>query len=221
MKSVADPEKIERAVSALIGNGLSELATPVSSDQLAKLTRLVILVSEWAGRISLTGHRDPLEMAGRLVLDAAALSDCLPELGSAETLADLGSGIGFPGFPVAILRPHLEVYLVESRLKRHHLQREIRRQLNLTRVIPILGRSDEVAARVSDVVVAQAMTGPRAALDLMRGWARTDGLVALPASETAEPPELPDGYGELSMREYRVPMTGRDRKLWTARVVAE
>jgi 16S rRNA (guanine527-N7)-methyltransferase len=218
MKAGGAPEEIERAVSTLIGSGLSELAISSSLDQLEKLTRLVILLSEWAGRISLTGHRDPLEMAGRLVLDAAALSDCIPELETATTLADLGSGVGFPGFPIAILRPHLDVYLVESRLKRHHLQREIRRQLDLTRVIPILGRSEEVTARLSDVVVAQAMTKPTEALGLMRDWVRPGGLVALPASESADRPGLPDGYGELSMRQYRVPTTGRDRKIWVARV---
>jgi 16S rRNA (guanine527-N7)-methyltransferase len=211
---------IEPAVAALIEKGLSELDIPANTDRISKLTRLVTLLSEWAGRISLTGHRDPLEMAARLVLDAAALSNCLPELEAAENLADLGSGVGFPGLPIAILRPHLEVYLVESRLKRHHLQREIRRQLDLTRVIPILGRSNEVQVRLSDVVVAQAMTQPREALDLMRPWARPGGLVVLPASESSDQPELPDGYGELSMRAYRVPTTGLERKLWVVRVGA-
>jgi len=221
MRNTATPEKINRAVRDLIESGLDELAVDASADQLSKLTRLVILLSEWAGRISLTGHRDPLEMAGRLVLDAAALSNCIPELETATTLADLGSGVGFPGFPIAILRPHLEVCLVESRLKRHHLQREIRRQLDLTRVIPVLGRSDEVAARLSGVVVAQAMTQPTAAFRLMRDWARPGGLVALPASESAGCPELPDGFGEVSKRLYQVPKTHRERKIWVAHKLSE
>jgi len=219
MKDGAAPEEIKRAVSALIEIGLSDLSISANADQVFKLTRLVTLLSEWAGRISLTGHRDPLEMASRLVLDAAALSQCLPELDQAETLADLGSGVGFPGLPIAILRPQLEVYLVESRLKRHHLQREIRRQLELTRVIPILGRSDDVEARACDVVVAQAMTKPREALELMRAWARPGGLVALPASETSDEPERPEGYDRLSLRTYRVPTTGLARRLWVARLI--
>jgi len=221
VKTRAAPEEIEQAVLELLTAGLSELTTASNTDQLSKLTRLVILLSEWAGRISLTGHRDPLEMAGRLVLDAAALSKCIPELETAATLADLGSGVGFPGFPIAILRPHLEVRLVESRLKRHHLQREIRRQLDLTRVIPVLGRSDEVIVQPSDVVVAQAMTKPAEALELMRDWSRPGGLVALPASESADRPHLPDGFGDLSMRQYRVPTTGRERKIWIAHTLAD
>ena len=219
MKDGAAPEEIERAVSSLIEIGLSELSIQAESKQISQLTRLVTLLSEWATRISLTGHRDPLQMASHLVLDAAALSQCLPELDTASSLVDLGSGVGFPGLPIAILRPELQVVLVESRLKRHHLQREIRRQLDLTRVIPILGRSDEVEVRVSDVVVAQAMTKPREALELMRAWARPGGLVALPASEAADPPDVPDGYGDLSLREYRVPTIGRARRLWIATAI--
>ncbi|MFP6656202.1 MAG: RsmG family class I SAM-dependent methyltransferase [Myxococcota bacterium] len=219
MKDEAAREETDRSVSALIESGLAELEINASSEQVFKLTRLVTLLSDWASRISLTGHRDPMELAGRLVLDAAALSHCLPELDEASSLADLGSGVGFPGLPIAILRPHLRVYLVESRLKRNHLQRELRRQLNLPGVVPILGRSDEVEVRASDVVVAQAMTQPYEALALMKAWVRPGGTVALPASESAVKPDLPTGMGELSLREYIVPTTGRSRKVWIARVL--
>ncbi len=218
MKDGESREQVEIAVFSLIERGLAELDIPKAVNQVSELTRLVLLLSEWASRISLTAHRDPIDMAGRLVLDAAALSKTLPELDTASSLADLGSGVGFPGLPIAILRPNLEVVLVESRLKRHHLQREARRQLGLLRVIPVLGRSDEVEPRLSDVVVAQAMTQPTRALELMRPWTRSGGLVALPASDGADRPTLPVGFEDLSLREYRVPVTGRARKLWVARV---
>jgi 16S rRNA (guanine527-N7)-methyltransferase len=218
MKDGESRDQIEIAVFFLINRGLVTLEIQASADQIAQLARLVMLVSEWAGRISLTGHRDPIEMAGRLVLDAAALSKALPELDAASRLADLGSGIGFPGFPISILRPGLEVVLVESRQKRHHLQREIRRRLRLEHVIPVLGRSDEVEIHPSDVVVAQAMTQPDKAFELMRAWARPGGMVALPASEDSDRPGLPTGFENLSLRKYQVPETGRDRKLWVARV---
>lgn len=218
MKDGAVSPETERAVSSLIEAGLSELSILNAGEAARKLTRLVVLVSEWAGRISLTGHRDPLELAGRLVLDAVALSKAIPELGEATSLADLGSGIGFPGFPMAILHPNLDVHLVESRLKRHHLQRELRRQLELTRVNPILGRSDRVEAHISDIVVAQAMTKPNEALKLMQSWARPGGLVALPAADSAVSLELSQGYCDLELREYRVPASGRIRRLWVARV---
>ena len=217
MKDGEPRDETELAVFSLIERGLLRLSTGADSDSISQLTQLVMIVSEWAGRISLTGHRDPLEMAGQLVLDAAALSEALPELDTASRLSDLGSGVGFPGLPIAILRPDLEVVLVESRLKRHHLQREARRRLGLAHVRPVLGRSDEVEILPSDVVVAQAMTKPAEALALMKPWARPGGLVALPASEESNRPTLPAGFTDLSLRGYQVPETGRVRKLWVAR----
>jgi 16S rRNA (guanine527-N7)-methyltransferase len=217
MKNGESREHIELAVFSLIEAGLAELTLPATREQISKLTTLVMLVSEWAGRISLTGHRDPLEMAARLVLDAAALSQSLPELDSSTRVADLGSGVGFPGLPIAILRPTLEIALVESRLKRHHLQREARRKLSLTRVIPILGRSEAVEARLSDVVVAQAMAKPAEALEMMVPWTRPGGIAVLPSSEHGGRPELPRGFDAVELREYRVPTTGLARRLWIAR----
>jgi 16S rRNA (guanine527-N7)-methyltransferase len=213
-------EKIELAVFSLIERGLVELGMHAESERVSKLTRLVMLVSEWATRISLTGHRDPLEMASNLVLDAAALSTALPEISSASRLADLGSGVGFPGLPIAILHPDLEVLLVESRMKRHHLQREVRRKLELPRAVPVLGRVEEVEPSPSDIVVAQAMTQPEQALQLMKPWVRPGGLVALPASSEAKTIVWPTGFEEFSLRTYRVPTTGRTRSLWVARTLA-
>jgi 16S rRNA (guanine527-N7)-methyltransferase len=208
----------EAPVRERIETGLTEIFGSFESHHADQLTRLVSLLSEWAPRMNLTGHRDPMDIASRLVLDAAALVHCLPELDRATDLADLGSGAGFPGLPIAILRPQLGVSLIESRQKRHHFQREARRQLGLERVTPLLGRSDEIETRPSDVVVAQAMTQPEQALTSMRRWARAGGILVLPAAEMAERPRLPDTDTPLERRSYRVPFTGVSRQLWVARV---
>ena len=160
-------------------------------------------------------------MASRLVLDAAALAGSLPELTGSRNLADLGSGAGFPGLPIAILNPHVEVMLVDSRRKRNHFQREVRRRLGLRNVSPILGRSDEVEQVACDIVVAQAMAQPRAALELMVEWSHPGTLLVLPASDTATRPDYPDGIKEPSLREYRVPGVGTLRKLWVTGLVRQ
>ena len=65
----------EGAVFSFLEQGLAALPLDPTPDQLTRLTSLVELLSVWGARINLTGHRDPLEMAGRLILDAAALSE--------------------------------------------------------------------------------------------------------------------------------------------------
>ncbi|MEZ4282281.1 MAG: 16S rRNA (guanine(527)-N(7))-methyltransferase RsmG [Myxococcota bacterium] len=204
--------RIEAGLQQIFGSNSAEAA------HAETLTRLVLLLAQWAPRMNLTGHRDPLEMTSRLLLDAAALVGALPELSGAVDLADLGSGAGFPGLPIAILRPHLQVYLVDARQRRHHFQREARRVLGLGNVEPLLGRSEKIQSRACDVVVAQAMAQPEDAIELMKPWARAGGLLVLPASDRAERP-IPRSSGEPLERPperrcYRVPYAGIERQLW-------
>ena len=211
----------EVAVFALVERCLENLGLPIDPEKVRQLTDLVSLLSHWAQRINLTGHRDPLEMTSRLVLDAVALSTALPELAELSSLADLGSGAGFPGLPIALMYPHLDVHLVDSRQKRNHFQREARRKLNLPRVHPILGRSDEVEKIACDVVIAQAMTQPERAFELMVPWAKPGGMVVLPASDGTEEPRTPREIESLDERSYVVPEVETRRLLWVARLRSE
>ncbi len=219
MKNGDTRDQSEVAVFSFLRSGLDQLDLHYEETQVVQLTELVSILSAWAARINLTGHRTPLEMASGLVLDAAALVACLPEISEAESLADLGTGAGFPGLPIAILKPHLQVSLVDSRKKRNHFQREVRRRLSLRHVTPFLGRVEELEVRPSQVVIAQAMTQPDLALKLMHPWAEEGGLVILPASEAAVQPIPPQGIETPELREYQVPQSGTLRKLWVARVL--
>lgn len=218
MKNGDSRHQTEIAVFSLLDDGLETLGIEASTTQRRQLVDLVFLLDHWAARINLTGHRGPLAITSRLVLDAAALSQSVPEIGEARSLVDLGSGAGFPGLPLAILHPDLAVALVDSRLKRSHFQREVRRRLVLDNVTPILGRAEQLDPLASDVVVAQAMTRPEHALALMLQWAHPGSILALPASDQAVEPETPAGVGRPVLREYEVPGTKTRRKLWIVRV---
>lgn len=217
MKDGDTREESEVAVFSLLERGLAEVPLAPSRRQLQQLTQLVLILEEWASRINLTGHRDALAMTRGLVLDAAALAAALPEIAGAQRVADLGTGAGFPGLPLAILHPETQFVLVDSRKKRNHFQREIRRRLDLPNVHPILGRSDEVEQLPSDLVLAQAMAQPADALRLMAQWAGDHGILALPGSDASTPPTVPPGYQDAELRRYRVPESGTERRLWLVR----
>jgi 16S rRNA (guanine527-N7)-methyltransferase len=140
-----DPQRL-LAAEAMLRAGLSELALDPRPDQIDALLRLATLLERWAQRANLSSHRDVESIVARLILDAAALSQCLP---LAATLVDLGSGAGFPGLPIAVLRPESAVLLVEAREKRHHFQRAAVRELGLRNVEMLCGRvsSSTAAAR--------------------------------------------------------------------------
>ena len=68
-------------------------------------------LDRWSRRINITGLKNQREMAVQLFLDSLIPAPYLPERGS---LLDAGSGGGFPGIPLKIFRPHMEVLLLEA-----------------------------------------------------------------------------------------------------------
>jgi 16S rRNA (guanine527-N7)-methyltransferase len=199
-------------------NGLVELG--VASGRLEDLAgafaSLAVLVDSWGATLRLTGHRGADAILRRLVLDGAALALVLPDV---PTAADLGSGAGFPGLPLSLLRPTCAVTLVEARERAHHFQRAALRALQLQNVTTLRGRAEVLEPRPQHLVVAQAVAPPAEVVGWMRRWARIGGLLAIPAS--AEMPHVPaiPGIEPLGPLPYRVPLGGPERLLWTGRVL--
>lgn len=199
----------------LLVEGFDELALAATDQQLNRLLELAQLLGQWSKRINLTGHRTVLDIVRKLILDAAALCAQLPEIAS---LADIGSGAGFPGLPVAILRPDCQVTLVESRERRHHFQRQVIRQLGLDNVRAELGRAETLEPSIHAAAIAQAVARPAEALPLLLPWVGIGGLLLFPGSNP--PPPIPeDGLRARfeSCLTYKVPLGGTLRTLWTAR----
>ena len=164
--------------------GLLELgADPARlGSRLEQLESLALLLVRWGQRINLTAHRTPEAIARRLILDALALAGALPELPS---LADLGSGAGFPGLPIAIRHPRCRVTLVEARERRHHFQRAAVRVLGLGNVTLVHGRAEALEPTRHAAAVAQAVARPDQALDWMLPWVEPGGLLVLPGAQEA------------------------------------
>ena len=194
--------------------GLEELGLHLEPARAEQLLLLAELLHEWASQINLTGHRSPETIIERLVLEAIALELQMPPL---ETLVDLGSGAGFPGLPIAILRPERRVTLVESRLRRHHFQRAALRALGLENVSVARGRAEALEPQPHAGVVAQAMAKPGQAVAWMLPWVEPGGWVMIPGG--ASPPEIPVMPGLRFERctRYCAPLSGSERTVWLGR----
>lgn len=208
----------ECRLQGLIELGLAELALP--SELAPSLLRLALHVSRWAERLNLTGHRSAEAVVRRLILDALALGRALPEA-SPTSIADLGSGAGFPGLPLAILWPACQVTLVDSRERRNHFQRSALRELRLPNVRALRGRAESVPHVRHQIAIAQAMAQPATALVWLRDWVKPDGWIVLPLSESqiegSPRIEAPEGVTWVETRHYEVPLGGARRSLWIGR----
>ncbi len=206
-----DTDNAFESARELLIEGLRELDLTPSSGQIDALLVLASLLAKWSRRLNLTAHRALDAIVRRLVLEATALAAQIPPVAS---LADIGSGAGFPGLPIAVLRPECCVTLVEARQKRHHFQRAVVREVGLTNATLELGRAEDLEPRCHAAVIAQALAPPARALPWMLPWVADGGLVLLPGS--AIPPEVPErrDISFEAMVRYRVPCGGPDRTLW-------
>lgn len=139
-----------RNLAHKLADGLVTMQLDLPSDAQEKLLAYIDLLAKWNRAYNLTAVRDPEDMVARHLLDSLAV---LPFV-HGGSLADLGSGAGLPGIPLAIARPDIGVTLVESNGKKARFLREAARSLPLpnarvfeARVQTVTGRFDTVTCR--------------------------------------------------------------------------
>ena len=141
-------------------------ATLVFGDALGTARRYAELLATDGVTRGLIGPRETERLWDRHLLNCAVVAELLPERGS---LVDIGSGAGLPGLVLAMLRPSLEVTLLEPLLRRSVFLEECVAQLGLANATVLRARAeDKAAARVrADVATARAV----APLGRLAGWA--------------------------------------------------
>jgi 16S rRNA (guanine527-N7)-methyltransferase len=97
------------ATGARLTAGAQTLGIALTPEQVQALLALIGELAEWNTRFNLTGITEPLEMVDKHLLDSLAV---LPQLHGLR-IADVGTGAGFPGLPLAIANPGRRYTLVE------------------------------------------------------------------------------------------------------------
>jgi 16S rRNA (guanine527-N7)-methyltransferase len=121
--------------------GLSELALSVPPGAEDKLLAYVELLAKWNRVYNLTAIRNPLEMVTHHVLDSLSVAQHLP-VPQHPSLADVGSGGGLPGIPLAIVRPEWRLTLNDSLEKKAAFLRQAKIELGLPNVEVYEGRAE-------------------------------------------------------------------------------
>lgn len=180
----------------------------------APLLAYLALLARWNRAYNLTAVRDPRAMVSRHLLDSLAVHAAVaPVAARGGSLADLGTGPGLPGIPLAIALPGLQVALVESNGKKARFLREAVRTLGLGNARVVESRIESVdAPGTFDAITARALAtlpgilelgghllAPGGRLLAMKGVVPDDEIAALPAGwkvERVEPLAVPGLEGE-------------------------
>jgi 16S rRNA (guanine527-N7)-methyltransferase len=166
------------ALQARLEQGIAELGLTVPAEAVPRLLDYQALLERWNAAYNLTAVRDPAEMITRHLLDSLAI---LPYVQGA-TLADLGTGPGLPGIPLAIVAPGREILLVDSNGKKVRFLREAIRALKLEGVRAVQSRVEDVQGQF-DCITARAF----ASLADMLGWGGHLLASSAPGLNTAGP----------------------------------
>ena len=124
----------------------------LTAQQLGRLEAHYRLLVKWNRVINLTRIEEESEAVRRHYAESLFLAQ---QLGAASSVADLGSGAGFPGVPVAILNPDVKVTLIESHARKSVFLKEATRDLSNVRVLT--RRFEDVSERF-DCVISRAVS---------------------------------------------------------------
>src|ERR1700730_8383512 len=98
--------------AAVIRRALGEFKIPAFDDQVLQIQQYIKILLTWNEKINLTAIRDPLEILYRHFCESMYAAEVIPLQNG--RLADVGSGGGFPGRPLQVVRTDVQVFLVES-----------------------------------------------------------------------------------------------------------
>ena len=168
------PQSPAPPTESAIVRALGEFQLSVNERQVLQIQQYIKTLLAWNEKLNLTAIRDPVEVLYRHFCESMYAATAVPvENGR---LADVGSGGGFPGLPLKILRPELRVFVVESNLKKATFLAEIIRELELTDTQVLVRRYEELGEEIAplDFICARALGEFPAFLE----WAASQQIAA-------------------------------------------
>lgn len=142
-------------------NGLEEFNIELSEKQIGQFLSYYELLLEWNKVMNLTAITEFKEVVKKHFLDSLSLI-MIMEIKADDSVADIGTGAGFPGIPLKIVYPDTEFLLLDSLNKRVKFLLEVKTRLNLKNIELVHGRAEDYAKNKSyreqyDLAVSRAV----------------------------------------------------------------
>lgn len=171
-----------------------------TEEQLNQFYEYMNLLLEWNEKINLTAITAPNEVILKHFIDSLTINKYIKEN---STLADVGTGAGFPGIPLKILRPDLKITLVDSLNKRINFLNEVINKLNLVNIETVHSRiedfgKDKKYRESFDFVTARAVANLAVLSEYLLPIAKVGGqCVCMKGSSVEE--ELSNGKNAIKV----------------------
>ena len=204
---------VSHARDTLARHAPLSVGRPLTALELDSFDRYLELLQRWQKAQRLVGSTEPEWVVENLFLDSLLFIRLLPV--SIHSLADLGSGAGFPGIPIKIVCPHVAVTLIESRERRASFLAAAVRELHLGRVRVLNARAEQVADEMPgsfSAVVTRCAGDPHRVIPIAAKLVAPGGIVI--AAGSPGPRLLPAG----AWHEVTQGPGGRTRKFAVHRV---
>jgi len=143
------------SLASRLADGIGALGFAIPQETQSHLLQYLALIQKWNHVHNLTAIREPETMLVRHLLDSLAV---LPHI-TGERIADVGSGAGLPGIPLALVRPEWHVALVESNHKKAIFLQQARIELKLKNVEVVAGRVENFSSVEGfDIIISRAFS---------------------------------------------------------------
>jgi len=167
--------------------GVRQLDLALSDIQLEQFLRYRTELLDWNIRMNLTAIIDPEEVLLKHFLDSLSLLNVYDQPNT--RLLDIGSGAGFPGIPLKIMRPTWQVVLLEATGKKVAFLQHVIETLQLQGIVALQGRAEDIAHNKEyratfDVVTARAVAALPTLLEYASPFCRVGGQIILPKKGT-------------------------------------
>lgn len=180
----------------------------LTSEQRAGLNAYVVWLCTEAVAAGGIGPNETARVWERHVADSLVFAAGWRQRRPPVTVVDLGSGVGLPGLPLAILWPETTVLLVDRAQKRIDLLARVIRMLKLSNAQVVHGDASQSGDTRAEMVVARGAGRAEAVLGWARGWVAANGIIVVGGSHVRRPDPV-DGEEIVP-----VPPEILDRPVW-------